>query len=98
MVRFRPSTKPASASPLRSPLTMNSDPAAVASRRKPTTGIDGCCARAAIGHAAAPLSSVMNSRRFMSYLLASGKAVSIEIYHVLARLCLVPANTERRSP
>src|SRR5262245_19309003 len=45
MVRFRPLTKPASASPLRSPLTMNSDPAAVASRRNPTTGIAGCCAR-----------------------------------------------------
>jgi hypothetical protein len=31
---------------------------------KPTTGIDGCCARAVIGHVtAAPPSSVMNSRR-----------------------------------
>jgi hypothetical protein len=28
------------------------------------TGIVGCCARAAIGHAAAPPSSVMNARRF----------------------------------
>jgi hypothetical protein len=27
------------------------------------TGIAGCCARAASGHAAAPPSSVMNSRR-----------------------------------
>src|SRR5262249_55182400 len=35
MVRFRPSTKPASESPLRSPSTMNSDPAAVLSRRSP---------------------------------------------------------------
>jgi hypothetical protein len=33
-------------------------------RSKPTTGIADCCARAAIGHAAAaPPSSVMNSRR-----------------------------------
>jgi len=31
----------------------------------PTTGIAGCCARAASGHAAAPPSSVMNSRRLM---------------------------------
>jgi hypothetical protein len=32
---------------------------------KPITGIAGCCARAASGHAAAaPPSSVMNSRRF----------------------------------
>jgi hypothetical protein len=30
----------------------------------PTTGIAGCCARAASGHAAAPPRSVMNSRRF----------------------------------
>jgi hypothetical protein len=28
--------------------------------RKPITGIAGCCARAASGHAAAPPSSVMN--------------------------------------
>ena len=34
--------------------------------RNPTTGIAGCCARAAYGHAAAvPPSSVMNSRRLM---------------------------------
>src|SRR6516165_2398209 len=64
MTRLRPSTKPASASPLRNPLTMNPEPAAVASRRNPTTGIAGCCARAASGHAAAePPSSVMNLRR-----------------------------------
>jgi hypothetical protein len=35
------------------------------SARKPTTGIAGCCTRAASGHVAAvPPSSVMNSRRF----------------------------------
>jgi hypothetical protein len=34
--------------------------------RNPTTGIAGCCARAASGHAAAaPPSSVMNSRRLI---------------------------------
>jgi hypothetical protein len=32
-------------------------------RRKPITGIAGCCARAASGHAAAPPMSAMNSRR-----------------------------------
>jgi hypothetical protein len=32
----------------------------------PTTGITGCCARAASGHAPAPPSSVMKSRRFIS--------------------------------
>jgi hypothetical protein len=30
----------------------------------PIAGIAGCCARAVSGHAAAPPSSVMNSRRF----------------------------------
>jgi hypothetical protein len=30
----------------------------------PITGMTGCCARAANGHAAAPPSSVMNERRF----------------------------------
>src|SRR5262249_11993682 len=35
------------------------------SRRNPMTGIAGCCARAASGHAAAPPSNVMNSRRLM---------------------------------
>ena len=34
---------------------------------QPTTGIDGCCARAASGQAAtAPLINLMNSRRFMA--------------------------------
>ena len=32
---------------------------------KPTTGVAGCCARATTGHAAAPLSIAMNSRRLM---------------------------------
>ena len=31
---------------------------------KATTDSTGCCARAASGHAAAPLSSVMNARLF----------------------------------
>jgi hypothetical protein len=33
--------------------------------RYPITGIDGCCARAASGHAAAAPMSVMNARRFI---------------------------------
>lgn len=35
---------------------------------KPTTGMLGCCARAASGHAAAPPISVMNLRRLIAYL------------------------------
>ena len=43
---------------------------AVAPLMKPTTGIAGCCARAVGGHAAAaPPSSVMNSRRFTAQYL-----------------------------
>jgi hypothetical protein len=60
------STKPASASPLRSPSTKNPTSAAVESRRNPTTGIAGCCARAGSGHAAtAPPSVARNFRRPM---------------------------------
>ena len=33
--------------------------------RYPMTGLVGCCARAASGHAAAPPKSMMNSRRFI---------------------------------
>jgi hypothetical protein len=63
MATFSPSMKPASFKPWRN-----------ARRRKgsvddgwtnPTTGIAGCCARAASGHTnAAPPSTVMNARRF----------------------------------
>ena len=37
---------------------------AVEGPRYPITGVICCCARAAIGHAAAPLSTVMNERLF----------------------------------
>src|SRR5262249_36489385 len=39
--------------------------AAEAASRSPITGIGCCCARAASGHAAAPPTSVMNSRRLI---------------------------------
>ena len=43
--------------------------------RNPITGIAGCCARAASGHAAAaPPSSVMNSRRFIRSPRRRGRA------------------------
>ena len=46
--------------------------------RNPITGIVGCCARAAIGHAAAaPPSSVMNSRRLHS-ITSSARASSVD--------------------
>jgi hypothetical protein len=37
--------------------------------RKPITGIAGCCARAASGHAAAPPTRVMNARRPMEAVI-----------------------------
>ena len=47
--------------------------------RNPITGIAGCCARAASGHAAAaPPSSVMNSRRFIRSPRRRGRAASAE--------------------
>ena len=46
-------------------------------RRNPITGIAGCCARAASGHAAAaPPSSVMNSRALHS-ITSSARASSV---------------------
>ena len=44
--------------------------------RNPITGIAGCCARAASGHAAAPPSSVMNSRRLTRSPRRRGRAGS----------------------
>jgi hypothetical protein len=45
----------------------------------PITGIAGCCARAASGHAAAAQpSSVMNSRRFTRSPRRRGRAASVE--------------------
>ena len=65
MATLRPSTKPASLKPCRNAASVR-EPMAVVAARNPTTGIAGCCARAASGHAAAaPPSSVMNSRRFI---------------------------------
>jgi hypothetical protein len=60
----RPSTKPASLSPLRNAVARSV--LVAPSLRNPITGMAGCCARAASGHAvAAPPSSVMNSRRLI---------------------------------
>jgi hypothetical protein len=61
---FWPSVLPVSARPRRKAWsTCSLDPGA-SGLRSPTTGIAGCCARAASGHAAAaPPSSVMNARR-----------------------------------
>src|SRR5262249_56777248 len=52
--------------------------------RKPTTGIVGCCARAASGQATAPLSKMMNSRLFTRSPRRRGRAVSVPVPHVVA--------------
>src|SRR5262245_47328501 len=69
---FWPSTKPSSFRPCWNAATKCMNPADGVLRRKPITGIAGCCARAASGHAAAaPPSSVRNSRRFNSNCIRS---------------------------
>jgi hypothetical protein len=65
MATFLPSTNPASFRPCRNALTRYAKPAAGVLLRTPITGIAGCCAFAASGHAAAPPSIVMNVRRFI---------------------------------
>src|SRR6266567_8735574 len=67
MATLLPSTNPASFRPCRKGSTVYAKPVAGVLLRNPTTGIAGCCARAASGHpaAAAPPRSVMNSRRFI---------------------------------
>src|SRR5262249_5912289 len=62
---LRPSTKPVSLNPRRIADTFSAYGGAGAAKM-PITGIGGCCAAVATGQAAAPLSSVMNSRRLMS--------------------------------
>src|SRR5260370_42161456 len=75
MTTLRPSTKPASVRPRRNAARRCSNDADGVLRRKPTTGIAGCCARAASGHAlaAAPPSSVMNARRSFDDLVGAGE-------------------------
>src|SRR5262245_20220651 len=60
---FRLSTKPTSLRPWRNAATLGAYPPDVSLLRNPITGMAGCCARAASGHAAAPPKSVMNWRR-----------------------------------
>ena len=64
MATFWPSTNPASPRPCRNAVSWRAKSAAAVLLKNPITGIAGCCARAANGHAAtAPPKSVMNSRR-----------------------------------
>src|SRR5262249_48930753 len=62
--------EPASLRPSRNAAARWARASEVPSWRKPTTGIAGCCARAASGHAVAPKRRAMNSRRLMSLCLA----------------------------
>src|SRR6516165_629406 len=64
-ITFWPSTKPASLRALRNTAPKRAELSDDRPLTKPKTGIGGCCARAAIGHAAAPPTSVMNSRRLI---------------------------------
>ena len=73
--------------------------------RKPIKGFAGCCARAASGHAAAaPPSSVMNSRRGAHSITSSARASSdsgmsmpsaLAVFRFITSSCLVGACTGR---
>src|SRR5262245_10888859 len=63
IVTFSPSMNPTSFRPWRNAARRLAMPSDDLLSRKPITGRVGCCARAASGHAAAPLSRVMKSRR-----------------------------------
>ena len=56
--------------------------------RKPITGIVACCARAAIGHATAPPSNEMNSRRL---IIRSPRRHAVA--ETKARRCLLPSRS-----
>src|SRR5262245_58906552 len=67
MATFCPSTKPASFKPCRNAVTRFVASAADVTRKKPTTGMDVCWARATRGQVAAALPrSVINSRRLIA--------------------------------
>src|SRR6516225_9004922 len=78
---FCPSVYPASARPRRNAATRSIEALADVLLRNPTTGIAACCARAASGHAAAPPSSVMNSRRLLSNMELPVPWVTARIGH-----------------
>jgi hypothetical protein len=56
--------------------------------RNPTTGIVGCCAHAADGHAAAPPISVMNSRRLIRSSRRRGRSRSGALQRLMSEQCL----------
>jgi len=66
MTMVRPSIQPSACSRCTKAATHSFAAEAVIAPRNPITGIVGCCARASSGHAAAPPSTVMNSRRLKS--------------------------------
>jgi hypothetical protein len=68
---FWPSLKPPCLRPCANAVRSDSARSGDVWWRNPITGIAGCCARAASGHAAAPPSSVMNWRRLKSSMGSS---------------------------
>jgi hypothetical protein len=79
MVALRPSKKPASFRPCRNACANFGLMSAGKLLRYPITGIAGCCARAASGNPmAAPLRSVMNSRRLNRSPRRRGRAALAE--------------------
>src|SRR5262249_36365805 len=76
MATFWPSTKPNARSPCRNDSIRGDAGGASPGQRRPILGVlSACCARAVSGHAAAPPSSVMNSRRLKSNMGISSRAI-----------------------
>src|SRR5262249_56479418 len=79
--------------PRRNAAAMGRNPSGDAALRNPITGITPCCARAASGHvAAAPPSSVMNSRRLIQSPRRRGRAGGMSRPRALAVLRLITSS------
>ena len=65
ILMFRPSVYPNSRNRFRSAAMLRAAVATESGDMTPTNGVAGCCPRAASGHAAAPPSPAMNSRRLI---------------------------------
>jgi hypothetical protein len=74
LITFRPSTYPVSLRPRRNSTKRQTSDCWDPLLRKPITGMVGCCARAASGHAAAPPTAASNSRRPMVTVMRPSRA------------------------
>jgi hypothetical protein len=106
MTTFWPSTKPDSFKPRASPpANSHRKLLGVPGWRNPITGSAVCCVLATTGHAAAPPSPAMNSRRLISALQRFvGEPIAVQVpwerlsHEADGRLATQPAGATRRLP